>query len=102
MKKMNALILPLSFFCLIISCSFFLLFFIENYQDKKEREELVSRKEYITEPAIINTAEEAKSERAEILPQYRELYKENPDLIGWVKNRWDPSGLSGHAKFSGR
>jgi len=85
MIKMRALILPLSFFSLFISCSFILLFFIENYQDKKEREELISRKEYITEPAIINTAEQAESENAEILPQYRELYNENPDLIGWVK-----------------
>jgi len=78
---MKSIILALSFLCLAVSVTFFLLYFIDGYQARQEKEELI-RKKTATETAISDLKQPKKKE---ILPQYKALYEENPDLIGWVK-----------------
>ncbi|MEL7657398.1 MAG: hypothetical protein AAGU75_16010, partial [Bacillota bacterium] len=82
MNKIKFIILPLSFFCLFVSCAFFIFYFADNYLNEKDKLELIDKKEYITSAAISPVSD---SDHTKILSQYEVLYKENPDLIGWIK-----------------
>ncbi len=82
MKKLKSIIRPLSFICLCVSVIFFLQYFIDGIQDRREQEELIRQKQTITEAAITDIQQSGEKE---ILPQYKSLYEENQDLIGWVK-----------------
>jgi sortase B len=81
MKTLKKVILPLSFFCLLVCAVFFIHYFSEVLQEKNAQEELILKKT-VTEGAI--TKNEPAGEK-EILAAYKTLYAENPDIIGWVK-----------------
>lgn len=81
MKKLKSIILPLSYALLGICIIFFLVYFIDDMQDQKEKEELI-RMKAATEAAITDTV---LPEQELILSQYRVLHEENADLIGWIK-----------------
>lgn len=82
MKKLKSIVLPLSFICLVVSTIFFLQYFIDGFQDQKEKEDLILKKQTITELADAGVDPQ---EARVLLPQYKTLYEENSDLIGWVK-----------------
>lgn len=82
MKKLKSIILPLSFICLIVCAIFFLQYFIDGIQDRREQEDLIRKKQTMTETAITDAGQSGEKE---ILSQYKTLYEENSDLIGWVK-----------------
>lgn len=82
MKTLKAIILPLSFFCFLICTMFFILYAADIWQDKRDQEDLISKKEAATDTAETIPIE---PEEQQVLAQYRLLHQENPDLIGWVK-----------------
>ncbi|MDD3168098.1 MAG: class B sortase [Eubacteriales bacterium] len=82
MKKLKSIILSLSFLCLVVCVIFFVQFFIESVQDRKEQEELIRKKQTAAEVAIPDAGQ---TEHRGILNQYRILYEENSDLIGWIR-----------------
>ena len=87
MKKLKSIILPLSFICLAVCVIFFLQYFIDGIQDQKEKEDLIRNKEAITNLADTDIN---LPENRVILPQYKTLYEENSDLIGWIKIKDTP------------
>ncbi len=87
MIKIKSFILPLSYFFLIVSVIFLLAYIVDGLQDRRDQEELIRKKHTTTEVAI---NEPGPSSKKEILPQYRDLFEENHDLIGWVKIEGTP------------
>jgi sortase B len=81
MKTMKRLILPLSFFCFLFCIGFFLHYYAEVIQEKNTHEELIRMKT----SADYGVTETVQTGEKGIMPVYRELYEENPDIIGWVK-----------------
>lgn len=81
MKAAKKLVLPLSFFCLLVCAVFFINYFSDALYEKSAQEELILKKT-ITDGAIIKN--ESAGEK-DILPAYKTLHVENPDIIGWVK-----------------
>lgn len=81
MKTFKKVILPLSFFCLLVCAAFFIHYFTGVFHERNDQEELILNKT-VTEGAITN--KEPTGEK-DILAAYKTLYAENPDIIGWVK-----------------
>ena len=87
MKKIKAFILPLSFICLLISAVFFIMYFSDIVQDRRDQEELKGRIEDVTDAEVSVPSEPEKNQ---ILERYETLYHENSDLVGWVKIEGTP------------
>ncbi len=87
MKSLKKFILPLSFFCLLISAAFFFVYYSDLLQDRKDQEELIEKKEFVGDEAVSGLG---NPEKEEILAQYAALHQENSDLIGWIKIEGTP------------
>jgi sortase B len=82
MKNIKSFILPLSFICFFMSSAFILLNLSDSLQDKREQQELISKKESVTDT---DSSVSLEPEDPQILVQYQSLHQENSDMIGWVK-----------------
>lgn len=81
---MRKIILTLSAISLIICSLYLIQYHMDTIRAREELNELIAVIEAARENTIIETIERS-TKKPDILPQYKELYEQNSDLIGWVK-----------------
>lgn len=102
-KKAGLILLTVFFACLFLYGGVNLLrYYMEGFKSRKEFESLSA----VVEAADSASGKEALPDTAgdgdgprEILPRYRELYAQNPDLAGWL--RVDGTGIDYPVMFKG-
>ena len=81
----------------LVSATFLVIYFTDGAQQDERYDELSSMKEEVTprptigedgeqpeQPSLVEVTNPKTGEKISILPDFVDLYKQNPDIVGWI------------------